>query len=501
MPEKFAEAPETGIVDQHPDPPASPAAFGVQPARGIGLGQIQGQRPHRDGVASHEFLAQGFQRLAVAGGQNQGISHGGKAAGKRGADAATGPGDQGVIDHVCHRGYGSLRYHVMDTSNQPHTEMANQRVSKPSRSSPKDMEQPTGVMDGARSREGAASPALEEPASPARRGALSVTCTDFSPDRVEFHTPPYLDRFIDEHRPEWSKVRWINVVGGTCESVLSRFARKYQLHPLAVEDILVGQQRPKVEDFPASQEAPGRLFIVARLANRVDGAFQTNQINLFLGRNTLLTFLDESTAVFDSIYKRLEYPGSRLRANDASFLCYALLDAIVDSYFPVLEHYSACLEEIEEELLDEPRKHMLQKAHTVKRGLLLLRRSIWPMRELIAQLQRERHECLSENTLTYFRDVYDHCVQILDLNETYHEIATALTETYMSVISNHMNEVVKVLTIISTIFIPLTFVAGVYGMNMPIPENEWEWSYPVFWIVCLSIVAAMLTLFRRRGWI
>ena len=137
----------------------------------------------------------------------------------------------------------------------------------------------------------------------------------------------------------------------------------------------------------------------------------------------------------------------------------------------------------------------------MKRGLLLLPRSIWPMRELIAQLQRERHECLSDNTLTYFRDVYDHCVQILDLNETYHEIATALTETYMSVVSNHMNEVVKVLTIISTIFIPLTFIAGVYGMNMPIPENAWEWSYPVFWVICLLIAAGMLTLFRRRGWL
>ncbi|MFM8441829.1 MAG: magnesium/cobalt transporter CorA [Methylococcus sp.] len=346
---------------------------------------------------------------------------------------------------------------------------------------------------------------LTDPESciPAQTGgaAVTVTYTDFSTEQVEFRTVDDLDGFIEQHRPDWAKVRWINVVGGNHAPVLERFARKYYLHPLAVEDIQVGKQRPKVEDYPASAEAPGRLFIVARLAHRVDGAFRTDQVNLFLGRNTLLTFQEQPNEVFDSIYKRLEYPGSRLRNHDASFLCYALLDAIVDSYFPVLEHYAACLEEIEEELLDDPRKRLLQQAHGVKRGLLLLRRSIWPMRELIAQLQRERHECLSETTLTYFRDVYDHCVQILDLNETYHEIATALTETYMSVISNHMNEVMKVLTIISTIFIPLTFVAGVYGMNMPIPENEWEWSYPAFWVVCLLIVAAMLSLFRRRGWL
>lgn len=337
--------------------------------------------------------------------------------------------------------------------------------------------------------------------APVPAGSPRITCVDFCEQRAERRDIDDLPGFVGPHRPDWSKVRWINVAGGNREDVLALFAQKYSLHPLAVEDILTGSQRPKVEDYPASAEAPGRLFIVARLADLQDGALRTDQVNLFLGRSTLLTFQEHANGVFEPIYRRLEYAGSRLRANDASFLCYALLDAIVDSYFPVLEHYSACIEAIEEELLDEPRQFMLQKAHAVKRGLLLLRRSIWPMRELIAQLQRERHECLSDNTLTYFRDVYDHCVQILDLNETYHEIATALTETYMSVVSNHMNEVVKVLTIISTIFIPLTFIAGVYGMNMPIPENAWEWSYPVFWVICLLIAAGMLTLFRRRGWL
>jgi magnesium transporter len=332
-------------------------------------------------------------------------------------------------------------------------------------------------------------------------GPLLITCVDYCPERVEVQEITEVGVLVDAHRPDWSRVRWINVIGGGRAGVMESLARKYHLHPLAVEDTLQGSQRPKVEDYPASEEAPGRLFIVARVVHMLEGRLQNEQISLFLGRNTLLTFPEARNGLFETIRRRLDYAGSRLRTNDASFLCYALLDAIVDGYFPVLEHYSACIEEIEEELLDEPRQFMLQKAHAVKRGLLLLRRSIWPMREMIAQLQRDRHECLSENSLTYFRDVYDHCVQIIDLNETYHEIATALTETYMSVVSNHMNEVVKVLTIISTIFIPLTFVAGVYGMNMPIPENEWEWSYPAFWVVCLLIAAGMLALFRRRGWI
>ena len=193
--------------------------------------------------------------------------------------------------------------------------------------------------------------------------------------------------------------------------------------------------------------------------------------------------------------------GSRLRENDASFLLYALLDAIVDGYFPLLESYSEQLEAIEEEMLTQPSQATLQKLHAIKRDLVLIRRTAWPMRELIQQLQRERHECLSENTHTYFRDVYDHCVQIIDLIETYREIAAALTDIYMSAVSNRMNEIMKVLTIIGTIFIPLTFLAGVYGMNMPIPENHWPGTYPLFWLLCLTIAGAMLYGFHRRHWI
>jgi magnesium transporter len=265
--------------------------------------------------------------------------------------------------------------------------------------------------------------------------------------------------------------------------------------------MLIASHQPKLEDYPGSDEMPGRLFIVGRMVKMDGDMLSSEQVSLFLGRSTLLSFQDSTSSAFESIYHRIELPGSRLRTHDVSFLLHALIDAIVDSYFPALESYAECLEELDDELRTRPAPNTLQRIHVVKRNLVLLRRSIWPMRELIAQLQRDKHECLSETTLTYFRDLYDHCAQIIDLLETYREIAAALTETYMAVVSNRMNEIMKVLTVFMTIFGPLSFLAGVFGMNMPIPGNEWTGTFPLFWIVCIAVVCAMLVLFRRRGWL
>jgi magnesium transporter len=221
---------------------------------------------------------------------------------------------------------------------------------------------------------------------------------------------------------------------------------------------------------------------------------------MFLGRTTLLTFQDVHRTDLDPVRQRILTAGSRLRENDASFLLYVLLDGIVDGYFPLLERYSERLDDLEEELLDRPSQGMLQQIHAIKRELMLVRRAAWPMRELIANLQRDKHECLSDTSQTYLRDVYDHCGQIIDLIETYREVASAIAETYISVVSNRTNDIVKVLTIIGTIFIPLTFLAGVYGMNMPIPENQSSLAYPLFWGVCIAVAGGMLLWFRRRGW-
>ncbi len=328
-----------------------------------------------------------------------------------------------------------------------------------------------------------------------------ASCVDFCPERSERLYIDDIPEFLAHHRPAWARVRWIDLTGNGNPETVESFAEKYQLHPLAMEDVMQGTQRPKVEDYPGSVDAPGRLFIVARIVYRQGDHLHNEQVSIFLGRTTLLTFHAGDSMLFDAIHHRLGNSTSRLRSNDASFLCYSLLDTIVDGYFPLLETYSDRLEAAEEQLMGHPLHGTLRELHIIKRELSQIRRTIWPMREIVSQLQRDQHECLSETTLTYFRDLYDHCVQIIDLTETYHEIATAAIETYMSVISHRMNEIMKVLTIISTIFIPLTFLAGVYGMNMPIPENQWPYAYPLFWVLCLVIAVSMLIWFHNRRWL
>lgn len=332
-------------------------------------------------------------------------------------------------------------------------------------------------------------------------GQVAVTCADYSPEQVEIQQVTDIDDFLARHRPSWSHVRWIDIVGLSQMDVIRAFAVKYQLHPLAVEDVLHTVERPKAEDFHGSVEQPGRLFVVARAIDQRDGRLHSDQVSMFLGRTTLLTFQDVHRTDLEPIRQRIRTTGSRLRENDASFLLYVLLDGIVDGYFPLLEQYSERLEDLEEELLERPSQGTLQQIHAIKRELMLIRRAAWPMRELIANLQRDKHECLSDTSQTYLRDVYDHCGQIIDLIETYREVASAIAETYISVVSNRTNDIVKVLTIIGTIFIPLTFLAGVYGMNMPIPENQSTLAYPLFWGTCIVVAGGMLLWFRRRGWI
>jgi magnesium transporter len=330
---------------------------------------------------------------------------------------------------------------------------------------------------------------------------VHVAVVDYGPDECDFRQIDDVQAFIPTHRPDWSQVRWIRVTGLTDMAVIRGIAEKYELHPLAIEDLLHLGQRPKVEDYTASKEHSGRLFVVAQLVRRLDEKLRSDQISFFLGRRTLISFQEREETLFDAIDHRIRTKNSRIRLNDASFLLYSLLDAIVDHFFPVLEELSTRLEDLEESVFAGRDPQVLKDIHQGKRELILLRRTAWPMRELINQLHRDNHEGLSDTTRTYMRDVYDNLIQVLDLLETYREFLNSLTETYLSAVSQRLNDIVKTLTIISTIFVPLTFFAGVYGMNMPIPENESEWSYPLFWGFCLVVAAGMIGMFRRRGWI
>ncbi len=355
---------------------------------------------------------------------------------------------------------------------------------------------PAGTAGGIEVAELAALAVEASPSTPS-----TVTCCDYSADEVEIREIEDMPAFLADHRPAWSHVRWINVDGISDLGVVRALAEKYQIHPLAIEDMLQPLERAKAEDYPGSEGLPGRLFVVARTVNERGGRLLSDQVSLFLGRTTLLTFQDVRRDDLEAVRQRIRTAGSRLRTNDASFLLYTLLDGIVDRYYPVLEGYSERLTDLEEEVLENPTHRTLEEIHRIKRELLHVRRSAWPMRDMIAQLQRDSHEGLSETAQTYLRDVHDHCAQIIDLVESYREIASGLAETYVSVVSNRTNDVVKVLTIIGTIFIPLTFLAGVYGMNMPIPENRSPIAYPLFWLVCVVLAGGMLLWFRRRGWI
>ena len=330
---------------------------------------------------------------------------------------------------------------------------------------------------------------------------VTITCTDFSPDQVQVEQVADVDDFLARHRPDWAVVRWVNIDGLSDMNVLRAFSVKYNLHPLVVEDVVNVEQRPKAEDYPDTGEHQARLFIIARMLELSGNHLRSQQVSFVLGHKTLLTFQERHGDVWDPIRQRIATRGSRLRQNDVSFLIYSLLDALIDQCFPILESYSDQLEELEDQALTTPTGETMRRIHAVKRELIMVRRCVWPMREVINSLQREKHECMSEVTRTYLRDLYDNCVQIIDLVETYREFATGLTEIYMSALSIRMNEIMKVLTIMGTIFIPLTFLAGVYGMNMPIPENQSSWTYPVFWFICIATVVGMLRAFKRRRWL
>lgn len=347
----------------------------------------------------------------------------------------------------------------------------------------------------------AASPAAPGPEEVPAEPVCGITCTDYSPAKFESFCLVNLDDLQEQHRPDWSGVRWVDVEGLGDTDRVRAVAAKYRLHPLAVEDILLGNQRAKVEDYPASEDQPGRLFIMGYFMGRRGETVEPLPLAISLGRSTLLSFRRGGDEIVHNLMTRLNVPTSRVRNGDASFLLYRLLDEMVDSYFPILEGISSRLEDLQDEVEAAQSTRLLPRLYHLKRDLIVMRRYAWPMRDVINELLRDRHECFSEETHTHLRDVSDHLVLILDLLETYREFANSLAEMHMSAISNRMNDIMKTLTIISTIFVPLTFLAGVYGMNMPIPENKSPWTYAVFWGVCLIVGVGMVAWFRRRRWI
>ncbi len=331
-----------------------------------------------------------------------------------------------------------------------------------------------------------------------------LSVIDYCADWVQRReiAPGDFEAFLAQHRPEGTTVRWINVDGLTDPLVIKGLAQKYGLHPLAIEDVMHLGQRPKIDPFASNDPQHARLFIIVPMVQLNGHGITREQISIFLGHGTVLTFQETHGDVWDPIRKRIDTPNSRLRQSEASFLLYALIDAMVDYCYPVLETYSQRLEEIEARVMSHADPAVVQEIFNLKRELMLLERQIWPTREVINHLQRETHDCLSAQTKLYLRDVQDHCVQILEILETYRELASSLADTFHTLVGNRMNEVMKVLTVFASIFIPITFFAGVYGMNFDyMPELHWRYGYHLFWACCAGLTVGMLWYFRRNRWI
>jgi magnesium transporter len=293
-------------------------------------------------------------------------------------------------------------------------------------------------------------------------------------------------------------VSWINVDGIHEIGQIEALANRFGLHPLVQEDILDTEHRPKFENYD------DYIFLVLKMLqfNGEHGEISTEQVSLILGPSYVISFQERQGDVFDAVRERLRLGKGRIRRMGADYLAYALLDSIVDSYFAILEKIGDEIEILEEELVTDPGKETMARIHHFKREMILLRRSIWPLREVVSGLQREESPLVTEGVGLYLRDVYDHTIQVIDTVETFRDIISGMLDLYLSSVSNRMNEVMKVLTIIATIFIPLTFFAGIYGMNFEyMPELHWKYSYPLLWLLMVGSAAGMLVFFRRKKWL
>lgn len=316
--------------------------------------------------------------------------------------------------------------------------------------------------------------------------------TKYDKDKFERKEIEKIEEFLNDSGEKG--VRWLDIVGLSDEDILQDICDKFYIHPLVVEDLLNMDQTPKVEDYDES------LFVIAKNIILEDDLLEQEQISFMLYEDKLISFRYKDTGIFDEIKSRLR-DGTALRKNNPDDLLYALLDIIVDRYFIVMEDIGDRLDDLEDETLENPDKELLEKVYLLKRDLIAIRNILWPMRNTVSSLSKNEYEIINGNTIYYFRDIYDHIIQIIEINETYREIASSMLEIYLSSIGNKTNEVMKVLTIFSTIFIPLTFIAGVYGMNFKyMPELYWRHSYLSFWIISIVITLYMLRYFKKKGW-
>jgi magnesium transporter len=326
---------------------------------------------------------------------------------------------------------------------------------------------------------------------------VKITLIEFNEKEFEEKEVKSIEEcFEDKYANE---IKWINIDGLHEIDTVEKIGSHYNIHPLVLEDILSVGQRPKLENYDDYLYIVFRMFALEGALHEIN----SEQISLILGKNFVITFQERSTGLFNSIIERLRNGQNKIRKLGPDYLTYTLIDMVVDNYFVVLEKLGEPIENLEDNLISNPKPENLQNIHHLKREMIMLRKSVWPMRELLSNLYRDESKLVKKSTEVFLRDVYDHTIQIIDTIETYRDMISGMLDTYLSSVSNKMNEVMKVLTIIATIFIPLTFIAGVYGMNFHhMPELSWKWFYPdFFWILILVIAVSMLIYFKRKKWI
>ena len=329
-----------------------------------------------------------------------------------------------------------------------------------------------------------------------REEDVKISVIDYAPDHYEEKTVQTLDDCV-AYRDKGT-VTWINITGIHDLDIIDSLGKRFDFHPLLLEDVVNTRHRPKLDDYE------DHLFIVMKMLHDPEAGelIKHEHISIILTPKVVISLQEYEGDIFDPVRERIRKKKGRIRTKGTDYLTYALIDTLVDYYFKVFETVGEKLEELQEEVLERPRPEVLNEIQALRREMIFLRKSVWPLREIISALTRGESKLISDDTSLFFKDVYDHTIQVIDTIESFRDMISGLQDIYLSSVSNRMNEVMKVLTIIATIFIPMTFLAGIYGMNFKfMPELEWPWAYQALWLVMASIFISMVFWFKNKRWL
>lgn len=337
-----------------------------------------------------------------------------------------------------------------------------------------------------------------------RKTDAQVVVTILEFNEFDFSETRHTDVEADMLNVRNGMVRWINVEGVHDTDLVEKIGKIYDIHPLTLEDIVNTNQRPKFEEYENYLVNIMKMVYEEECDKKGEDIFVSEQLTILLmNKRTVISFQEaDGGDVFDVIRTRIRQGKGRIRKAGADYLAYCLLDAVVDSYFTVLEHFGDEMEKMEDSLVGNPKQELIRKLHDLKRQMIFIRKAVWPMRDMVNNIERCESELITPATLIYLRDAHDHIVRVIDTVETYRDLLSGMMDLYMSSVSQRMNEVMKTMTIITTIFVPLTFIVGVYGMNFDImPELRTEYGYYVVWCVMIFIVVLLFIFFRVKKWL